>query len=195
MTRVVLSIGSNLGDRLARLQAAVDGMGETVLAVSPVYETDAWGGVSQGPFLNAIVIADDDQRDSRGWLRRAQELELDNDRVRNRKWGPRTLDVDLICCFNRIGSGDDVLGDDVLGDEVFGGEVFSDDAALTLPHPFAHERAFVLLPWLAVDPAAELTVAGRRRPVRELLGQLAPAERDGVRPTELILTFGADVGH
>ena len=59
MTRVVLSIGSNLGDRMARLQAAVDGLGDSVRALSPVYETDAWGGVDQGPFLNAVVVADD----------------------------------------------------------------------------------------------------------------------------------------
>ena len=59
MTWVVLSIGSNLGDRLARLQSVVDGLGETVLAVSPVYETDPWGGVDQAPFLNAVLIADD----------------------------------------------------------------------------------------------------------------------------------------
>jgi len=175
VSRVVLSVGSNLGDRLARLQAAVDGLGDAVLAVSPVYETDAWGGVTQGPFLNAIVVADDDGLDAPGWLRRAQALELDNARVRTQKWGPRTLDVDLVCCFD---------GAD---------EVVSTDPELTLPHPFAHERAFVLLPWLAVDPAAELTVAGRRRPVSQLLDALEPAERDGVRPTALKLTFGEDL--
>lgn len=174
MSRVVLSVGSNLGDRLARLQAAVDGIGDAVLAVSPVYETDAWGGVTQGPFLNVIVIADDDALDAPGWLRRAQALELDNARVRAQKWGPRTLDVDLVCCFD---------GAD---------EVVSGDSELTLPHPFAHERAFVLKPWLAVDPAAELTVAGRRRPVSELLDEIEPAERDGVRSTPLKLTFGKD---
>jgi 2-amino-4-hydroxy-6-hydroxymethyldihydropteridine diphosphokinase len=175
VSRVVLSIGSNLGDRLARLQAAVDGLGDAVLAVSPVYETDAWGGVTQGPFLNAIVVADDDGLDAPGWLRRAQALELDNARVRTQKWGPRTLDVDLVCCFD---------GAD---------EVVSTDPELTLPHPFAHERAFVLLPWHAVDPAAELTVAGRRRPVSQLLDALEPAERDGVRPTALKLIFGEDL--
>ena len=174
MSRVVLSVGSNLGDRLARLQAAVDGIGDAVLTVSPVFETDAWGGVTQGPFLNAIVIADDDALDAPGWLRRAQALELDNERVRTQKWGPRTLDVDLVCCFD---------GAD---------EVVSTDPELTLPHPFAHERAFVLLPWIAIDPAAELTVAGQHRPVRELLDALEPAERDGVRPTALKLTFGED---
>ena len=82
MTRVVLSIGSNLGDRLARLQAAVDGLGNSVRALSPVYETDAWGGVDQGPFLNAVVIADDPDLDGHGWLRLAQQLERDNERVR-----------------------------------------------------------------------------------------------------------------
>lgn len=170
----MLSVGSNLGDRLARLQAAVDGIGVAVVAVSPVFETDAWGGVTQGPFLNAIVIADDDACDARGWLQRAQALELDNARVRAQKWGPRTLDVDLICCFDGVD------------------ELVSGDSELTLPHPFAHERAFVLLPWLAIDPAAELTVAGQHRPVRELLDALDPADRDGVRLTALELTFGAD---
>jgi 2-amino-4-hydroxy-6-hydroxymethyldihydropteridine diphosphokinase len=174
VSRVVLSIGSNLGDRLARLQAAVDGIGDAVVAVSPIYETDAWGGVTQGPFLNAIVIADDDALDAPGWLQRAQALELDNARVRTQKWGPRTLDVDLVNCFD---------GAD---------EVVSTDPVLTLPHRFAHERAFVLLPWQAVDPAAELTVAGRRRPVSELIDELEPTERDGVRPTALTLTFGKD---
>ena len=75
MTRVVLSIGSNLGDRLAHLQSVVDGLGPAVRAVSPVYETDAWGGVEQGPFLNAVLIADDPALDCGGWLRRGQDLE------------------------------------------------------------------------------------------------------------------------
>jgi 2-amino-4-hydroxy-6-hydroxymethyldihydropteridine diphosphokinase len=167
--RAVLSIGSNLGDRLARLQAVVDGLGESVRAVSPVYETEAWGGVEQDCFLNAVVIADDPNLDEFGWLRRGQELERDNERVRTLRWGPRTLDVDVVCCY-----------DD-------GTEVFSDTADLTLPHPLAHERAFVLLPWAAVDPSAELTLAGWRTPVRELLDGLPAAERDGVRPTALTL--------
>ena len=167
--RAVLSIGSNLGDRLARLQAVVDGLGESVRAVSPVYETDAWGGVEQDCFLNAVVVADDPSLDAYGWLRRGQELEHDNERVRSLRWGPRTLDVDVVCCH-----------DD-------GTEVFSDTADLTLPHPLAHQRAFVLLPWLAVDPAAQLTVGGRRTPVGELLDGLPVAERDGVRPTALTL--------
>ena len=172
MSRVVLSIGSNLGDRLARLQSVVDSLGDAVRSVSPVYETDAWGGVEQGPFLNAVVVAEDPALDPHAWLRRAQEIESQNQRVREQKWGPRTLDVDLVC----------VDGPD--------GEVVCSDADLTLPHPFSHERAFVLVPWLALDPAAELTVAGQRRPVRELLDELDRVERDGVRPTSLALTAG-----
>jgi 2-amino-4-hydroxy-6-hydroxymethyldihydropteridine diphosphokinase len=66
-------------------------------------------------------------------------------------------------------------------------EVRSDDEVLVLPHPFAHERAFVLVPWLAVDPGAALTVGNHRRAVADLLDALDPAERDGVRRTDLVL--------
>ena len=99
MTRVVLSIGSNLGARLARLQSVVDGLGDAVLEVSPVYETDPWGRLDQAPFLNAVLIADDPASDGQDWLRRAQEFEREAGRVRGERWGPRTLDVDLISCY------------------------------------------------------------------------------------------------
>jgi 2-amino-4-hydroxy-6-hydroxymethyldihydropteridine diphosphokinase len=170
VTRVVLSIGSNLGDRLARLQSVVDGLGDAVRAVSPVYETDAWGGVEQGPFLNAVLIADDPQLDAHAWLNRAQDLERAANRVRGERWGPRTLDVDLVTC--RDGELEITVG----------------DADLTLPHPHAHLRAFVMVPWLDVEPDAALTVAGESRPVEKLLAELDPAERDGVRITGLVLT-------
>lgn len=169
MTKVVLSIGSNLGDRLARLQSVLDRLGHAVRSVSPVYETAAWGGVEQGPFLNAVLIAEEPTLDGQAWLRRAQEMEQAADRVRGQRWGPRTLDVDLISGY-----------DD-------GTELFSRDNGLTLPHPLAHLRAFVLVPWLAVDPDAELTVAGQRRPVAKLLAELDPADRAGVRKTDLTL--------
>ena len=176
MTRVVMSIGSNLGDRLARLQSVVDGLGDGVLAVSPVYETDPWGRVDQAPFLNAVLIADDPARDAQGWLRRAQEFEQEAGRVRGERWGPRTLDVDLISCY--APAADHPAGE---------AEVISRENNLTLPHPLAHLRAFVLIPWLAVDPDAEITVVDERRPVTGLLAQLEPADRDGVRPTSLTL--------
>jgi 2-amino-4-hydroxy-6-hydroxymethyldihydropteridine diphosphokinase len=166
---VVLSIGSNLGDRLARLQSVVDGLDGAVRAASPVYETPAWGGVEQGPFLNAVLIAEDPTMDAYGWLRRAHELEAAADRVRAERWGPRTLDVDLVTCHD--------------GER----EVTLRDAALTLPHPLAHLRAFVLIPWLAVDPDATLTVAGEPSPIARLISELEPADRDGVRVTESAL--------
>jgi len=169
MTSVVLSIGSNVGDRLGRLQSVVDGLRGAVRAVSPVYETKPWGGVEQGPLLNAVLIAEDATLDCGGWLRRAHELEAASDRVRTERWGPRTLDVDLVMCHD--------------GQR----EMTSSDDELTLPHPAAHLRAFVLVPWLAVDPKATLTVAGEPRPVAHLLDELEPAERDGVRLTELAL--------
>lgn len=161
MTRVVLSIGSNLGDRLGRLQAVVDGLGDRVVAVSPVFETPPWGPVEQDPFLNAVVVADDPDLDGYGWLAEAHRLENANARERTIKWGPRTLDVDVVTCHD--------------GDE----EIRSTDPTLTLPHPFAHERAFVLIPWLAIDPAARLC----GRPAAELLDRIDEAERTGVRRT------------
>jgi 2-amino-4-hydroxy-6-hydroxymethyldihydropteridine diphosphokinase len=179
MTRVVLSIGSNLGDRPARLQSVVDRLAGAVQAVSPVYETAPWGGVEQCPFLNAVLIAEDSTLDGPGWLRCAQELERAADRVRGQQWGPRTLDVDLISCYRTAPAGDTPAGDT---------EVLSRDDGLTLPHPLARLRAFVMVPWLAVDPDAELTVAGEKRPVAELLAELDPADRSGVRLTGLVLT-------
>jgi 2-amino-4-hydroxy-6-hydroxymethyldihydropteridine diphosphokinase len=169
MTRVVLSIGSNVGDRLARLQSVVDALGDSVHSVSPVYETEAWGGVQQGPFLNAVVIADDPDLDCHGWLRCGQGLEQAADRIRGQQWGPRTLDVDIVTCHD--------------GNT----EVRSATAELTLPHPYAHLRAFVLMPWLAAEPAATLTVAGTMRPVSLWLEELDHAERAGVRLTDLEL--------
>ncbi|WP_163721313.1 2-amino-4-hydroxy-6-hydroxymethyldihydropteridine diphosphokinase [Mycolicibacterium psychrotolerans] len=177
MTSVVLSIGSNLGDRMAHLQSVVDGLGDTVTAVSPVYETDAWGGVEQGAFLNAVVLADDSTCDAYGWLRRAHELEDAAQRVREQRWGPRTLDVDLVVVHD--------------GSDEAGVEVTVDDDVLTLPHPYAHVRAFVLMPWLAVDQEATLTVAGRPTGVEKLLAAVDPAERAGVRRTGHVLRFGA----
>ncbi len=168
MSTAVLSIGSNLGDRLAHLQSVVTGMAEAgarIVAVSPVYETDAWGGVEQGAFLNAVLIADDPSCDGHGWLRRGQRLEAAADRVREVHWGPRTLDVDVISC--RDGAT----------------EIRSDEPELRLPHPFAQQRAFVLVPWLAADPGAQLS----GRPVADLLDQLDAQERAGVRRTDLAL--------
>jgi 2-amino-4-hydroxy-6-hydroxymethyldihydropteridine diphosphokinase len=171
MTSAVLSVGSNMGDRLAHLQSVVDGLGKAVCALSPVYETDPWGGVDQDSFLNAVLVAEDRELDGHGWLRRGQELERAADRVREKHWGPRTLDVDVISC--RDGAV----------------EVVSHDDELTLPHPYAHQRAFVLIPWLAVDPAATVMVGGEPRSIASLLAELGPSERDAVRLTDLTLVL------
>lgn len=156
MTRAVLSLGSNLGDRLEYLQLAVDGLGGSLLAVSPVYETAPWGVTDQPDFLNAVCVADDPRRDHWSWLALAQELEQRAGRVREVRWGPRTLDVDIV-------SVDDVR---------------SDDPRLLLPHPGTPDRASVLIPWLAIEPDAVLPGHG---PVADLLRALPPGEHDGVR--------------
>jgi 2-amino-4-hydroxy-6-hydroxymethyldihydropteridine diphosphokinase len=173
MTRVVLSIGSNLGDRAAWLQSVVDGLREAVVAVSPIYETDPWGRSDQAPFLNAVLIADDPACDAQGWLRRAQEFEGAAGRVRGERWGPRSLDVDLVACHGET-------------------EMTSREDNLMLPHPLAHLRAFVMIPWLAIDPDAQLTVAEGPRPVASLLAELEPADRESVRLTGLTLTPGRE---
>jgi 2-amino-4-hydroxy-6-hydroxymethyldihydropteridine diphosphokinase len=169
MTRAVLSIGSNLGDRLARLQSVVDRLGASVLEVSPVYETVPWGGVEQGPFLNAVLIAENPSLDCHAWLRIGQQLEQAADRLRGQRWGPRTLDVDLVSCSAN------------------GTEFVVREPDLTLPHPLAHLRAFVLVPWLDIDPQARLTVAGTSTPVARLLEDIEPADKAGVMPTALTL--------
>lgn len=145
----MLSIGSNLGDRLATLQTAADAFRPWLTAVSPVYETPPWGPVPQDDYLNAVLLVADSDASPLDWLRRAHAAEQAAGRSRNLRWGPRTLDVDIVAV-------DDVT---------------SDDPELTLPHPRAHERAFVLVPWLAADPAA--TLGGK--PVAEWLAAL-PAE-------------------
>jgi 2-amino-4-hydroxy-6-hydroxymethyldihydropteridine diphosphokinase len=177
MTRAVLSIGSNLGDRLAHLQSVVDGLGERVVAVSGVYATAPWGGVDQQDFLNAVVVADDPELDCLAWLRLGQGLEAAAQRRREVRWGPRTLDVDVITC-----------GAPAAGPGQGPSAEVRSDPEFTLPHPRAHERAFVLVPWLDVEPEATLDVAGERRRIRDLLDGLDPTERAGVRRTDQVLT-------
>lgn len=158
MSRAVLSIGSNLGDRLAHLRSVLDRLraaGAAVVAVSPVYQTKPWGGVEQDDFLNAVVVAES-SLDPLGWLRLGQESERAAGRERRQRWGPRTLDVDIV---------------DVDGETL-------DEPELTLPHPRAHERAFVLVPWLDADPEAALPGHGA---LAGLVAGLPAAERDGVR--------------
>ncbi|MFI6307273.1 2-amino-4-hydroxy-6-hydroxymethyldihydropteridine diphosphokinase [Amycolatopsis thailandensis] len=162
MSRALLSLGSNLGDRLAFLQSAVDAVRPAVVAVSSVYETKAWGVEDQPDFLNAIVLVDDPARDHWDWLRTGQAAEQAAERVREVRWGPRTLDVDIVT----------VAG------------VRSDDPQLLLPHPGTPERASVLIPWLEIEPAAVLPGHGR---IADLLAARPASDRDSVRLTSLAL--------
>ena len=129
--RVALSIGANLGDRLAALQYAVDTLSEvgTLAAVSDVYETDPVGGPEQPDYFNAVVVLDTGAA-PRDVLAAAHRAEQGKGRTREVRWGARTLDVDVLAH----------------------GSTVSDDPVLTLPHPRALERAFVLVPWAQIDP-------------------------------------------
>ena len=165
MTRAVLSVGSNLGDRLANLAAVATALRDAGrVRVSPVYETDPWGPVPQDDYLNAIIVAEADGRDAAGWLSFAHAAEQAAGRVRDVRWGPRTLDVDVVQVHDADGE-----------------PVLSDDPELTLPHPRTGQRAFVLVPWLDVEPDAVLAGHGTARPVRELVEALPDDERGSVR--------------
>ena len=139
VTTAVLSLGSNLGDRRAHLRAGLDLIGRQlpVLAVSSLYETAPVGGVAQPAYLNCaalVATADPDEA-----LAAAHVAEAARGRLRSARWGPRTLDVDVISVD----------------------AIVRNEARLTLPHPRAHERAFVLVPWLEVEPNAVLPGRGR----------------------------------
>jgi 2-amino-4-hydroxy-6-hydroxymethyldihydropteridine diphosphokinase len=150
-----LGLGSNLGDRLATLQRAVDLLdaeaGIDVVASSRVWETDPVGGPPQPEYLNAVVRVETDLP-ARDVLAAAHRVEAALDRVRHVRWGPRTIDVDI---------------------ELYGGEAIA-DPDLTVPHPRMFERAFVVLPLLELDPDPVLP-DGRR-----ILD--ARLDTDGARP-------------
>lgn len=126
--RAFLGLGSNLGDRAAQLRHAVERM-PGVVAVSPLYETDPVGGPEQGPYLNAVVELDTDLS-PRELLELCRRLEADAARVRGERWGPRTLDVDVL-----------LVGDLVV-----------DEPDLQVPHPRMYERRFVLAPLADLAP-------------------------------------------
>jgi 2-amino-4-hydroxy-6-hydroxymethyldihydropteridine diphosphokinase len=133
VTRAFLSLGSNVGDRSAHLERALEALARTprvrVVAVSRVYETSPVGGPPQDDYLNAVV-AIEVTINPEGLLQLAQGLERDAARVRAERWGPRTLDVDILLY----------------------GDMTIDTPELTIPHPRMWERGFVLAPLRDVAP-------------------------------------------
>ena len=159
----MVALGANLGDRLAALRSAVAGLertpGVTVLGCSPVVSTEAVGGPEGSPdYYNAVVELRVELSPEQTLLA-CQAIENEHGRQRSVRWGPRTLDLDIVW---------------------FEG-VEQSNPELTLPHPRARERAFVLVPWARLDPSAKL--GGQW--VRDLAGR-AP-DLDGLSTTDLIL--------
>lgn len=156
---VVIALGANLGDRLGTLAAAVRAVsgidGLRILRVSPIVETDPIGP-EQPDYLNAVLLARARLAPA-SLLRKLHRIEAEFGRVRETRWGARSLDLDLIQVADLVAA----------------------TPALTLPHPRAHERAFVLQPWLLADPDATLRTADGVRPVAALLEALPD---QGVRP-------------
>ena len=150
MTRAVIAFGANLGDREATIASATRELagsdGIELVAVSPVYETPAVKPTGIDPdapgYLNGVILIET-SLDPHALLDLLQRLEVEHGRVRDERWGDRTLDLDLID---------------------FGGREFADER-LELPHPRAWQRAFVLQPWLDIDPDAALVGRG---PIAEL---------------------------
>jgi 2-amino-4-hydroxy-6-hydroxymethyldihydropteridine diphosphokinase len=141
--RVFLGLGANLGDRLATLQRAVDllaACGVRTVACSRVWATAPLGGPPDQPeFLNVVVEVDPGTLQPLDVLASANAVEAELGRVRDVRWGPRTIDIDVLLW----------------------GDLRSDDPTLTIPHPRLHERAFVVLPLLDLDPDPRLP-DGRR---------------------------------
>lgn len=163
IAKVVFSLGSNQGDSELVLQQAVDALADTpdviIVDISPVYRTKPVGPVADQPdFLNLVVVAES-TLEPMTLLDRANAIEDAFGRVREVAGGPRTLDIDIIMVGRR-----------------------TSEEAIELPHPRAHERAFVLVPWLDADPLAELAGHGA---VKDLVAQM---DLSGVTRTDIVIT-------
>lgn len=158
-----LGLGANLGDARGALRLAVQALRSTpgirVRAVSSLYSTAPVGGPAQPDYLNAVVVVSTELAPS-DLLAIAQRLEAAAERTREVRWGPRTLDVDILA----------VAG------------IRSDDPRLLLPHPRAHERGFVLVPWAQIDPDFEVPGRGSVAALREALPASATADVVALEP-------------
>jgi len=145
--RAYVGVGANLGDREETIRAAIRLLGDEVVAVSALRETEPWGYADQPPFLNGALLLET-TRSPRALLERLLEVERELGRTRDGpRWGPRAIDLDLLLY----------------------GDVVVDEPGLQVPHPRLHERAFALEPLLDLDP--ELEIPGRGR-VAALLAEL-----------------------
>ena len=155
MPIIYLALGTNLGDRLANLRAAIACLPPvvTVLAESPVYETPPWGVTDQPAFLN-MVLKGKTRLEPLALLAHLKHLETELGRVPAIRWGPRRIDLDIL----------------------FYDDLVLDTPELTLPHPCLHERAFVLVPLADLEPGLVHPALGK--PVRELL---AAVDMSGVK--------------
>lgn len=140
--RVVIALGSNLGDRQAYIDSALEKLATfvDVVKISTLVETDPVGGPEQGRYLNGVLIGEA-ELSPEDLMRKLLEIEEGLGRIRTVPNGPRTIDLDLI----------DYQG------------MTLDSSLLTLPHPRAHLRAFVILPWMEIDPEASLPGHGSLR--------------------------------
>lgn len=150
--KAVVALGANLDDPRAAIELAIALLGEAthLIAVSSFYSTQPVGGPPQPDYVNAVCIIDS-ELPALELLHLLQGIEKSMGRVRPEHWGPRIIDLDLISY----------------------GAILHKDEELTLPHPYAHERRFVLEPWVEIDSAAVLPTHG---PVGEILAQLPPAK-------------------
>ncbi len=146
--KVVIALGSNMGDTNSHLHHAIDELGKSIdiKAISSFYRTAPMGGPKQDDYLNAVIVGESEM-DPLDLLVEMQEIEVLAGRTRDVHWGPRTLDLDLITC----------------------GDLVIQEPHLEIPHPRAHERTFVLEPWFEIDPNA--TIAGHGS-IRDLITAL-----------------------
>jgi 2-amino-4-hydroxy-6-hydroxymethyldihydropteridine diphosphokinase len=146
--KAVIALGANIGDPEEQMQIAIALLQDSLelIAVSSIIKTAPVGGPSQPDYLNAVCIAESELSASE-LLGLLQGIEKSLGRVREERWGPRTIDLDLIQYGTILSAADE----------------------LTLPHPRAHERRFVLEPWFEIEPDAILLTHGK---ISELLAQL-----------------------
>ncbi|MDY4761929.1 2-amino-4-hydroxy-6-hydroxymethyldihydropteridine diphosphokinase [Streptococcus thoraltensis] len=152
MTVVFLSLGSNMGDKVAYLNQAIQSLSQVhetqLVKVSSFYRTAAWGKIDQDDFVNAVVQLETNL-EAIDFLRECQQIEKDLDRVRHEHWGPRTIDIDIL---------------------LYGEETFN-TPDLKVPHPFMTERAFVLVP--LAELTEDLVLPNTGKTVLEALAQLS----------------------